>query len=350
MKVSVILPVYNAEEWLDFAIQSVVNQTYANWELIAVDDGSTDNSLHKLYLWSQKDSRIHFFHKDNEGPAKARALGLHSATGDYSFFVDSDDQIDPQMFEKCLAVIQDNDADIAMPNLVMRTNEGIVKDSFHVFGINSTDVIDGKEAFCRSINWRGVWATMMCDIDLCRKYACNEKYLYGDFNSDDLVARMILMNSKKVAYCAGEYYYNINPESITKKITPKIFGYLETHIRLIQEARNYGQPRSVVAKIETNALREMIELWHKYRENRSLFSKKERKNILGQFALFHSKLPKDNIEELLVERCGITPKLQRLLLLRRWPLCRMSLSMANTIGKKNKLYPWFSEEQLKSLK
>ena len=349
-KVSVIMPVFNAARWFDKAIQSVVAQTYPNWELVAVDDGSTDDSFEKLEGWAKRDHRIRVFYKDNEGPAKARAFGLENAVGNYSFFVDTDDEISQVLLESCLAAIHDNNADIAMPNLVFRKDGLIVRDSFSVFNIVANAVIDGQEAFYRSIEWKGVWATMMCNIDLCRKHACDKRLLYGDFNSDDLVARMIMLNSKKVAYCTGEYYYNINPESITKKITPKIFGYLETHIRLIQEARNYGQPRNVVAKIETNALREMIELWHKYKENSFLFTKKEKENIIRQFASFHSSLPKNNIDEMLSVRSGLTPKLQRLLLLRRWPLCRVSLSAARAMGKKNKLYPWFSEEQIKSLK
>ena len=349
-KVSVIMPVFNAARWFDKAIQSVVAQTYPNWELVAVDDGSTDDSFEKLEDWAAEESRIKVFHKDNGGPAKARAFGMEKACGDYVFYLDADDSISEDMFASCLDAICRTGADVAMPNLIQRTPDGIAKNNFVEEKVVANSVIDGQEAFERSIDWRGVWSYMMCDIDLFKTYACDEKYLYGGFNSDELVTRMILMNSKKVAYCTGEYYYNINPESITKRITPKIFGYLETHIRLIQEARNYGQPRNVVAKIETNALREMIELWHKYKENSFLFTKKEKENIIRQFASFHSSLPKNNIDEMLSVRSGLTPKLQRLLLLRRWPLCRVSLSAARAMGKKNKLYPWFSEEQIKSLK
>ena len=161
---------------------------------------------------------------------------------------------------------------------------------------------------------------------------------------------MILLNAKMVAYCPSEYYYNVNLESITKKITHKIFGYLETHIRLIQAAEEFGQPRNVMAKIETNAFREMIELWHKYRENRDLFSKEERRDVESQFASFYDRFPKGNVKALLAPRPGLTPKLQSLLMLNGWPLCKASLTLAAKLGKKNKLYPWFSEEQIKSMK
>ncbi len=348
--VSVIMPVYNAERWLDTAVESVKRQTHANWELITVDDGSTDNSLEKLNSLAKDDNRIRVFHKNNGGPAKARALGLSNANGDYSFFLDSDDQLDEYLFERCLAAIHKDKADIAMPNLIMRSDEGIIKDNFVVYGIKNDSIIDGQEAFYRSIDWSGVWATMMCDIKISRRYACNEKYLYGDFNCDDLIARMILLNSNKIVYCDSAYYYNINPNSITKKITPKIFGYLETHIRLINEAILLNQSRWIMAKIESVAFREMIELWHYYLDNKSNFNKEEKKDINNKFSDFNKNFPNENINEMLSVRSGITPKLQRLLLLHGWPLCRISLSLARVVGKRNKLYPWFSEEQIKSLK
>lgn len=347
--VSVIMPVYNASGWLDTAVLSVIGQTYPNWELLAVDDGSTDDSLQKLQAWAEKDARIRVFHKENGGPAKARAFGLEKATGDYVFYLDSDDSISIDMFEVCLGVITTTNADVAVPNLIQRKPDGTVRDNFLECQIVTNSVISGQEAFERSIDWRGVWSYLMCKAYLYKKYACDERYLYGGFNSDELITRMILLNAKMVAYCPSEYYYNVNLESITKRITHKIFGYLETHIRLIQAAKEFGQPRNVMAKIETNAFREMIELRHKYRENRDLFSKEERRDVESQFASFYDRFPKGNVKALLAPRPGLTPKLQSLLMLHGWPLCKASLTLAANLGKKNKLYPWFSEEETKSL-
>ena len=302
-----------------------------------------------LYLSSDHFSQKSFRNNQEKITYSRIAFSLAS---DYEsvFYLDSDDSISIDMFEVCLGVITTTNADVAVPNLIQRKPDGTVRDNFLECQIVTNSVISGQEAFERSIDWRGVWSYLMCKAYLYKKYACDERYLYGGFNSDELITRMILLNAKMVAYCPSEYYYNVNLESITKKITHKIFGYLETHIRLIQAAEEFGQPRNVMAKIETNAFREMIELWHKYRENRDLFSKEERRDVESQFASFYDRFPKGNVKALLAPRPGLTPKLQSLLMLNGWPLCKASLTLAAKLGKKNKLYPWFSEEQIKSMK
>lgn len=348
--VTFITPVYNAAKWLDATIGCCLGQTDPNWELVAVDDGSTDNSLAILNAWAAKDSRVRVFSKENGGPAKARAYGLQFAKGEFVFYLDQDDQIGDNMIEACLLAIRENDADAAMPNLIQRGDKGFVRDNFEVFGIKAGTVIDGQEAFERSIDWRGVWAYMLCRTDIYKRFACDERFLFGNFNSDELIARMAMMHCRKVAYCPANYYYTISSESISRKMSPRMFGYLETDIQMIRAAKDFGQPRSVVAKAEVHGLREMVELWHRYKENERSLTKEEKDDIRGQFASFHARLPKENINEMLSARHGLTPKLQRLLMLHGWPLCRLSLSLAARLGKKNKLYPWFSEEEMKSLK
>lgn len=99
MKISVIIPVYNAEEYLRKCLDSVCNQTYMDWEVIAVDDGSLDNSYEILQEYAAKDSRFIIETKKNEGPGLTRNRALDEATGDYIVFLDSDDYIDKNYFE-----------------------------------------------------------------------------------------------------------------------------------------------------------------------------------------------------------------------------------------------------------
>lgn len=348
--ISVIMPVYNASKWLDRAIGCLMDQTYSCWELVAVDDGSTDGSFDILKVWEERDSRIKVFHKASGGAAKTRAYGLQYVTGKHLFYFDADDAISNNMLEVCLSALVKAGADVAMPNLIQQTPEGqILNDNFHTFGITPNTVIDGQEAFERSIDWHGTWATALYRTELFKRIACDENYL-GYFNSAELITRMVLLNASRIVYCDSEYYYIIHSESMSRKISSKYFGYLDTDIRLIQEAKANCQPRNVVAKTEVFAFREMIELWYHYQENKSAFSKEERNGIMDKFASFHKNFSTENVDEMLSVRPGITPKLQRLLLLHGWPLCRVSLSVVRAIGKKNKLYPWFSEEQIKSLK
>ncbi len=100
--VSVIVPIYCVEKYLDKCVESIVNQTYKNLEIILVDDGSPDNCPIMCDVWAEKDSRIKVIHKENGGVSSARNAALAIASGEYIGFVDGDDYIEPNMFETLL--------------------------------------------------------------------------------------------------------------------------------------------------------------------------------------------------------------------------------------------------------
>lgn len=93
--ISVIVPVYNAEKVVGRCIESVILQTYTDWELILVDDGSNDQSISVCEIYAHKESRIRIIHQENQGPSKARNTGINAAKGDYICFIDSDDYVSP---------------------------------------------------------------------------------------------------------------------------------------------------------------------------------------------------------------------------------------------------------------
>lgn len=111
--VSIIVPVFQVEKYLDKCIQSIVNQTYHELEIILVDDGSTDRCPEMCDIWKRKDARIRVIHKKNGGLSDARNVGVYSAQGNYIAFVDSDDWIDFRFIEYLYAAIQETNADIA---------------------------------------------------------------------------------------------------------------------------------------------------------------------------------------------------------------------------------------------
>ena len=110
--VSIIIAVYNTESYLHKCIDSVINQTYKNLEIILVDDGSTDNSSTICDEYARKDTRIKCFHQENQGLALSRKLGITQSHGDFILTVDSDDWIEPTMVEKMLSEAIDNDFDV----------------------------------------------------------------------------------------------------------------------------------------------------------------------------------------------------------------------------------------------
>lgn len=112
IKITIVVPVYNVEQFLDECLNSIVNQTYDNIEIILVDDGSTDNCPKKCDEWVEKDKRIRVIHKKNEGLGMARNTGIEYATGDYIYFVDSDDIIDLNAINRCVHILEKYNYDI----------------------------------------------------------------------------------------------------------------------------------------------------------------------------------------------------------------------------------------------
>lgn len=117
-KVSVIIPVYNVESYLRECMDSVINQTLEDLEIICVNDGSTDNSRAILQEYANKDSRIKIIDKENGGQSSARNLGIKAATGEFIGFVDSDDWIDINFYEKLYNAVINYKADLASANLL----------------------------------------------------------------------------------------------------------------------------------------------------------------------------------------------------------------------------------------
>lgn len=140
--VSVIIPVYQVEDYLNQCLDSVINQTYSNLEIIIVDDGSTDNCPALCDEWSEKDNRIRVIHKENGGLSDARNKGMQLATGEYIAFVDSDDWIASEMFERLLQAIQKDDSDIAACAVEMVWDNG----EKELLTVNTNCVLNHYEA------------------------------------------------------------------------------------------------------------------------------------------------------------------------------------------------------------
>ena len=108
-KISVIVPVYKAEQYIRRCVDSILAQTFTDFELLLIDDGSPDNSGAICDEYAAKDSRIKVFHKENGGVSSARNLGLDNVTGEYISFIDADDYINPNLYLECSKYISDCD-------------------------------------------------------------------------------------------------------------------------------------------------------------------------------------------------------------------------------------------------
>ncbi len=216
--ISVIVPIYNVEKYLDRCIKSIVNQTYQNLEIILVDDGSTDNSGKICDEYVKKDDRIKVIHKENGGLSDARNVGIENATGRLIGFVDSDDYIDKDMFELLNTDLTKYDADIAICN-VKKENENA--ELLEECGLEEIRVFNKKEALKLLIK------------DLIKSYAWNKLYKIelfakvrfpvGKTMEDVATTYKIFEKAEKIVFEGNTYYHYINRnESILHKIKPSL--------------------------------------------------------------------------------------------------------------------------------
>lgn len=135
-KVSVIVPVYNAEKYLKKCLQSLVEQTLSDIEIICINDGSTDNSLSIIEQFAKSDSRIKIITTQNRGQSHARNKGLEIANGEYTGFLDSDDYADTTMFEKLYTAAKQNDSDVVMCGVyILNEKTGAITSNDPYFGL-----------------------------------------------------------------------------------------------------------------------------------------------------------------------------------------------------------------------
>ena len=142
--ISVIVPVYKVEQYLDECVQSIRNQTYTNLEIILVDDGSPDRCPEMCDEYARQDSRIKVIHKPNGGLSSARNAGLDIATGEYVGFVDSDDIVKPNMYETLLSAFEDEKTIFAVKCQYIRLkNDNLVPQD--MWQISETRIIPPKD-------------------------------------------------------------------------------------------------------------------------------------------------------------------------------------------------------------
>ena len=128
--ISVVIPAYNAGQFLDKTLESVLSQTYENWECIIVNDGSTDNTESIAKKWCEKDARFCYFYKENSGVSDTRNLGIKEARGEYIAFLDADDLYMPNFLKVCLENLVEKDVDLVAPKMLEFWNvqNGVIED------------------------------------------------------------------------------------------------------------------------------------------------------------------------------------------------------------------------------
>lgn len=200
--VSVIIPVYNVDEVLADCIDSVLNQSYRNIEVILIDDGSTDSSGRICNYYAQQDGRVSIIHKENGGQATARNLGAKRSKGKYMAFVDSDDIVDFKYIEILYKTLIDKKADIACCDMVKFGNKLPEVDSGHAL-ICEYSNIEAIESLC----YQGQMSNSPCMKLIKREIVLNNPFPINKGYEDFAVVYKWLAEAKRIAHISCRLYY-----------------------------------------------------------------------------------------------------------------------------------------------
>ncbi len=206
--VSIIIPIYNLENYIEYCLNSVVNQTYKELEILCIDDGSTDKSAEIIKRFAASDSRIKYFYQDNAGVSAARNKGLDEATGEYVMFVDGDDYLHLRTIERFISEAELSFADIICGELNVVYNS-----------VEDTEV-DMAESECIVIQPEYMYSASQCGYRVIgnmfkRSLIGSKRFIVGLANGEDscLMLEMILDMNKAVAVRDKYYFYLIRNDS-----------------------------------------------------------------------------------------------------------------------------------------
>ena len=209
--ISIIIPVYNVNNYLDRCVQSVLTQSYPDLEVILVDDGSTDGSSLLCDRWADTDSRVRVIHKENGGVSDARNAGLDAATGRYLGFVDSDDYIAPDMYEKLYRALQENRAEVSICNFLFVDENGNPLAEERNLGFPIRDeVISGIDVLQKmhSMN-RGIFYVFSWNKLYREELFSDVRFPKGKLSEDSFIVHKILGKCERVACITDICYYYV---------------------------------------------------------------------------------------------------------------------------------------------
>ena len=213
-KISIIIPVYKVEKYLNRCMMSIIGQTYTNLEIILVDDGSPDNCPELCDCWCRKDNRVHVIHKKNGGLSDARNAGIEAATGDYILFVDSDDYIMTDMCEKMIKVAEDTHADMVVCSFIWKypTEEKVqsmvIGNTIQSFtNIELLKIFFMKKTVELTVAWNKLYQR--------RLFFTQEhiRYPVGKLHEDEFTTYRLIYEAKNITIIPDALYYYVQRDA-----------------------------------------------------------------------------------------------------------------------------------------
>ncbi|ADC46923.1 glycosyl transferase GT2 family [Methanobrevibacter ruminantium M1] len=257
IKVSVIIPIYNNEKFLSKCLDSVINQTLNEIEIICIDDGSSDNSIEILNQYVLKDSRLKIISQENLGAATARNNGLKIAKGEYIAFLDSDDWLELNAFEKLYENITTNNSDLVLFNSIEHKENANLKERIHI----KNDSIPDYNYYTFNYNYKkdlvmngylDIWSKMYRTSFLKEN---NIQFSNHQIFNDIQFHIKTMLNAKKISYCP-EFLYNylrINHPSLQNNLSLGNESFILLDI--IDEIEDYLIDNEFYNELKSNFIR-----------------------------------------------------------------------------------------------
>lgn len=255
--VSIFIPVYNGEEYLNDTLQSILHQTYSNIEILLVDDSSLDNSYQLLKEFALKDNRIKVFKKENgQTVAKSFNFILPHLKGEYFYYSSQDDIFSSDLIENMVKRQQETFADTVLPDMEYYFENK--KENKKIIGLNSdrSVILSGKQALIESLNWN-IHGFALFKTSL----VSNEFFPEDAFDSDEFITRKMFLKSNKVVFCPGTFFYRQdNLKAITKTFSKKNFYVLNTFENLYNLLKENEIDEEYIYETQFNFLRVYMKL------------------------------------------------------------------------------------------
>ena len=227
--VSVIVPIYNREKYIRECVESIINQTYKDLEIILVNDGSTDKSLEIINEYAKNDLRIRIINKDNGGLSSARNTGIEAATSEYIMYVDGDDFINERTVEDLINKAKKEDLDVVIYDFLIFKNN--TYKTWKDINIENNKCITGKEYLMRLLTDKGI-------SSVCNKLWRRSLYIDNNirhpinisYGEDGSTLPRLIVNAERVGKLSKSYYnYRINSSSMMMNDNIKYYQYVEAY-------------------------------------------------------------------------------------------------------------------------
>lgn len=306
--ISIVVPVYNTENYLEECLDSITKQTYENIEIICVNDNSTDRSLSILNKYMLSDNRIKIINKGkNEGVIKARLDAYKISKGEYICNIDSDDFLEKDSIEETYKLLEKKDLDICLFDSYYFWSKKNLK---KINKLKNGTILNGVEAFVKTLNWE------IAAFGVYKKEIILENLDENYFNGDELASRKRILNSKKIGLSEGKYFYRQRDNSLTKnkKITVKNFDILLTEIKLKEIIRK--EIPEILIQTEVKNFSLLIHFLKIYLRNIETFSEEDKRKIKLIIINFLEKLDLKAVKNYYIYKFKIVKYLKKIIKLK----------------------------------